>query len=258
MYGFCPLASGSKGNCIYLGTKNSKILIDAGISTKAIKERLAEINVDIGQIDAIFVSHEHGDHIAGLKVLAFKYNIPIICNSQTAKAVVEELHECPKFKIFMTGETFEFKDLEVHPFSVQHDAVDPVAFTFSFDSYKIGVCTDLGFATTLVSARLQACNLLYVEANHKPSMVHASARPASYKTRVLGKMGHLSNEECGELVSAVAHDGLKQVYLAHLSSECNSPEVALSSVQEILDKRNIQIPLAVALQDKKTTPTLFS
>jgi phosphoribosyl 1,2-cyclic phosphodiesterase len=257
MYGFCPLASGSKGNCIYLGTKKTKLLIDAGISTKAIKERLAEINVDISEIDAIIVSHEHTDHILGLKVLALKHNIPIIANSLTAKAILDHLHECPKFKIFITGESFEFQDLEIHPFSIQHDAVDPVAFTFRFDGLKLGVCTDLGFVTSLVRNHLLECNVLYVEANHKPSMVHSSSRPMSYKQRVLGRTGHLSNEACGELLSHVAHDGLKQVYLAHLSSECNSPEVALSTVASILEQHGITTRIAIAHQETNSIPTYF-
>ncbi len=258
MEGFCPLASGSKGNCIYVGTKNTKVLVDAGISTKAIKERLGEINVDISEIQAILISHEHSDHIAGLKVLALKHNIPIIANEPTAKAICNYLRATPKFKIFLTGETFEFGDLEIHPFSIQHDAADPVAFTLSFDNLKVGICTDLGFVTSLVAKQLEACNLLYVEANHKPEMVHASNRPMVYKQRVLGRTGHLSNEACGELVSHVAHAELKQIYLAHLSGECNSPQEALQTVHNILQLRGIEIPISVAHQERRSTPTLFN
>lgn len=257
MEGFCPLASGSKGNCIYVGTKKTKILIDAGLSTKAICERLSKINVDITEIQAILISHEHGDHIQALKVLSKKYDIPIIANAQTAKAIVDHFHITPKFKIFITGEPFCFGDIEIHPFSIQHDARDPVAFTLRFDSIKIGVCTDLGFVTKLVENHLTNCNLLYVEANHQPSMVHASSRPMVYKQRVLGRTGHLSNEACGELLSSVAHDGLKQIYLAHLSSECNTPEVAHNTVSEILLKHSIVLPITVALQECPTTPTKF-
>src|SRR5262245_42010240 len=108
MQGFCPLASGSKGNCIYLGTKGTKILIDAGISAKAAKEKLAQINVDLADIDAILISHEHTDHIQGLKVLAYRMGIPVLANNETAKGIVNAFHDCPKFKIFSTGETFEF------------------------------------------------------------------------------------------------------------------------------------------------------
>ncbi len=257
MYGFCPLASGSKGNSIYVGSKQTKILIDAGISTKSIVERLNEINVDIGEIQAIMISHEHSDHIAGLKVLSKRLNVPIFANQLTARAICEYLHDTPKFKIFITGETFEFGDLEIHPFSVQHDAVDPVAFTLKLDDLKVGVCTDLGFVTTLVSKQLERCNLLYVEANHKPEMVHASSRPMIYKQRVLGRSGHLSNEACGELVSSIAHDGLKQIYLAHLSGECNSPEVALQTVSQMLNTQGISIPISIAHQEKRSTATLF-
>ncbi len=257
MKGFCPLASGSKGNCIYVGTKNTKILIDAGISTKAIGERLNELNVDLSEIQAILISHEHSDHIAGLKVLANRLNIPILANQLTARAICDYLHATPKFKIFLTGETFEFGDLEIHPFSVQHDAVDPVAFTLRFDGLKVGVCTDLGFVTSLVQKQLEACDLIYVEANHKPEMVHASNRPMIYKQRVLGRSGHLSNEACGELLSHVAHEQLRQVYLAHLSGECNSPEVALNTVSSILQGQGIALSIAVAHQDRRSTATLF-
>lgn len=250
MLGFCPLASGSKGNCIYLGTKNTKILIDAGISTKATQARLAEINVDLADIDAILVSHEHGDHIQGLKVMAYKMGIPVLANSETAKGIVDTFHDCPKLKIFSTGESFEFGDLEIHPFSVQHDTPDPVAFTIRSNGMKLGFCTDLGFVTSLVQNQLRDCDYLYVEANHQVSMVHASSRPMVYKQRVLGRSGHLSNEACGQLLSHVAHSNLKHVHLAHLSSECNSPEVAINVIKGILEENGIQLNLCIAPQDK--------
>lgn len=257
MKGFCPLASGSKGNCIYLGSDKTKILIDAGISAKATQARLAEINVDIADIDAILVTHEHGDHIQGLKVLANKYGIPVFANSETAKGIVEHFHECPKFKIFSTGETFEFGDLEIHPFSIQHDTLDPVAFTIRFDNLKLGFCSDLGFVTTLVQNQLRDCDYLYLEANHQPSMVHASPRPMVYKQRVLSRVGHLSNEACGELLAEIAHPNLKHVHLAHLSSECNSPETALTVVQEALARKGIQIEMCVAPQERISKAILF-
>lgn len=249
MKGFCPLASGSKGNSIYLGTDNTKILIDAGLSAKAIIAKLAEINVDIQDIDAILVTHEHGDHIQGLKVLAYRMGIPVLANTETAKGIVETFHDCPKFKIFSTGETFEFGDLEIHPFSVQHDTLDPVAFTIRTDGLKLGFCTDLGFVTTLVTNHLRYCDYLYVEANHQPSMVHASPRPMIYKQRVLSRSGHLSNEACGRLLEQVAHSGLKHVHLAHLSSECNSPEVAMQVIKGILEENGISLNMCVAPQD---------
>ncbi len=248
MEGFCPLGSGSKGNSIYLGTPQTKILIDAGLSAKALISKLSEIHVDIGDIDAILISHDHIDHIQGLKVLALKMGIPVFANHETAKGIVETFHDCPKFKIFSTGETFEFGDLEIHPFSVQHDTVDPVAFTIRTHGLKLGFCTDLGFVTTLVENKLKECDYLYVEANHQPSMVHASARPMVYKQRVLSRSGHLSNEACGQLLDRVAHSNLKHVHLAHLSSECNTPETAMNVINEILQEHGIQLDMCIAPQ----------
>lgn len=248
MKGFCPLASGSKGNCIYVGSGQTKILIDAGISAKAIKSKLEEINVDIGDIDAILITHEHGDHIQGLKLLAYKMGIPVLANSETAKGIVECFHDCPKFKIFSTGETFEFGDMQIHPFSIQHDTLDPVAFTIHVNDLKLGFCADIGFVTTLVQNQLRECDYLYVEANHQPSMVHASPRPMVYKQRVLSRLGHLSNEDCGKLLSEVAHPNLKHVHLAHLSSECNTPETALSVIRNILAEKGITLEMCVAPQ----------
>lgn len=257
MKGFCPLASGSKGNCIYFSSGQTKILIDAGISGKAIRERLQVLNVDIGDIDAILVTHEHGDHIQGLRPLAMKMGIPVFANSETAKGIVEYMQECPKFKIFTTGETFEFRDLEIHPFTIQHDTMDPVAFTVRTAGLKVGFCADLGFVTTLVQHQLQECDYLYIEANHEPEMVHASARPMIYKQRVLGRTGHLSNEACGRLVSHVHHSGLKHVHLAHLSSECNTPEVALGVVKRVMAEKAVAVDLAIAHQDRVSHPISF-
>jgi phosphoribosyl 1,2-cyclic phosphodiesterase len=250
MHGFCPLASGSKGNCLYFGTKEARLLIDAGISAKMVRERLAEIAVDVRTIDAILITHEHTDHIKGLAQLACKLGIPVFANSDTAREIYALLGRLPQFKLFVTGEPFVFRDVTVHPFSVQHDTVDPVAFTLQAPSWKVGVCADLGCATALVAHALRGCDYLYLEANHQPSMVHASARPMVYKQRVLSRQGHLSNEECAELAAQVAHAGLKHVYLAHLSSECNAPDLALRIVRESLERRGYQIPLSIAYQDR--------
>jgi phosphoribosyl 1,2-cyclic phosphodiesterase len=257
MIGYCPLASGSKGNCIYVGTARTKILIDAGISAKMTAERLSQIGVNLDEIAAILITHEHIDHIRGLSVLAMKRGIPVFANAETAKGIYAALNVCPTFKIFTTGETFQFHDLEIHPFSVQHDTLDPVAFTLSCEGIKLGVCADLGFATTLVKHRLQGCDFLYLEANHQPSMVHASPRPMTYKQRGLSRQGHLSNEDCAELLVEVVHPGLKHVHLAHLSSECNAPELAKMIVEEKLKEKGFSVPLSIAWQDKIGQPVIF-
>ena len=257
MNGFCPLASGSKGNSIFLGTKRTRILIDAGLSCAAIEKRLSAIDIDIKTIDAILITHEHTDHIQGLAVLAEKLRIPIFSNAETAKGICSALRIRPRFKIFTTGEPFEFEGLEIHPFSIPHDTLDPVAFTIRTDSLKLGFCTDLGYATSLVKKQLEFCDYLYLEANHQPSMVHASSRPAIYKQRVLSKQGHLSNEDCAALLGSIFHPDLKHVHLAHLSSECNHPELALKIVHEFLAAQNRSLSLSIAYQEKNSQAIQF-
>lgn len=247
---FCPLASGSKGNSLFIGSTHTKLLIDAGISLKKIKERLSEIGESIESIDAIIVTHEHSDHIRGLEAIVKKYQIPILANSQTAKAVCSYLSIRPKFKIFSTGESFTFGDISFHPFSIQHDTLDPIALTAQIEEVKFGICTDLGFVTSLVKKHLENCHCLYLESNHEPSMVHASSRPMIYKQRVLSRQGHLSNQQCAELLKEIYHEGLKYIYLAHLSEECNHPEVALKSTQSSLKDFLSDVRISVAYQDK--------
>ena len=245
---FCPLASGSKGNSILFSTPESKILIDAGLSGKATKERLAAIGVDIEEIDALIISHEHGDHIKGAKPLCLRYGIPVLSNSDTAKALVDNLDYQPKFHIFSTGESFHYRDLEIHPFSVPHDTLDPVMFTIKAGETKSAFCTDLGFVTSLVRQHLKNCDSIYIEANHEPSMVHACARPMSYKQRVLGRSGHLSNAACAQLINEVWHPGLHTITLAHLSEECNHPDVAAQTIVKVLADRMENVRLNVAPQ----------
>lgn len=257
MKGFCPLASGSKGNSIYIGTDQTKILIDAGLSARATKLRLAELNVDIADIDAILITHEHSDHIQGLQVLALKLGIPVFANAETAKGIANALNDCPRFKIFTTGDTFEFGDLEIHPFSIQHDTLDPVAFTLRTGSLKLGFCADLGFVSTLVRKQLEGCDYLYIEANHDPDMVRASLRPMVYKQRVLSRSGHLSNFECGQLLQEISHCGLKHVHLAHLSQECNTHDKALQTVQDHIKAAGYAIEVSVAPQERIAKAILF-
>jgi len=255
MKGFCPLASGSKGNVTYLGTERTKLLIDVGIGIRTLTQRLSDLCVDIRTIDAILISHEHLDHIRSAERVATKYQIPLLANSETAKAMLSIFKGVPKFKIFSTGEGFVVGDIHIHPFSIQHDTMDPVAFTFCVDQLKIGVCTDLGFATTLVQSHLQDCDYLCVEANHDPSLVHGSSRPPICKQRILGRQGHLSNLSCAQLIDKVYHPKLKHIYLAHLSQECNHPQLAIDYVRKQLGDR--QVDISIAHQDKMSKSIFF-
>lgn len=256
MRGFCPLASGSKGNSIFFGDE-TKILIDAGLSLRQLKQKLDHLNIPLESIDALLITHEHIDHIRGIGMIAAKYEIPIFANADTAKALCQMVDVPLKLKIFSTGETFHFGDLEIHPFSIQHDTLDPVAFTITTRDYKAGFCADLGFVTSLVKNHLQGCDFLYVEANHEPSMVHACHRPQTYKQRVLSRQGHLSNQECAQLILEVMHPGLKHIHLAHLSQECNHPDLALSIVREKIKDYPHQPSISIAFQDQISTPVLY-
>jgi phosphoribosyl 1,2-cyclic phosphodiesterase len=257
MIGFCPLASGSKGNAIFVGTKNTRVLIDAGLSLSQLTERLSQINVELSSIQAILVTHEHSDHIKGLRLVSEHFNIPFLANAETAKGIYAALGVKLRCKLFTTGEPFEFGDLEVHPFSISHDTLDPVAFTIQSEGIKMGFCTDLGYVTSMVKKHLQKCHYLYLESNHQISMVHSSSRPENLKQRILGKQGHLSNEECGELIAAVWHEELRHVHLAHLSKDCNTPEVALEIVKNILQSYQLTVPLSIAYQDAVSCPILY-
>ncbi|NGX38966.1 MAG: putative metallo-hydrolase YycJ [Chlamydiae bacterium] len=250
MVKFCPLASGSKGNSLFLGTSQTKVLIDAGLSARKVSRLLAEIDVDISEIDAIVVTHEHTDHIRGIAMLGCKMGIPVFANAETARAIYETIGDAPKFKIFSTGETFEFGDIAFNPFSIQHDAADPVGFAIEVGSVKIGICADLGFASTLVEKSLMDCDHLYLESNHQVEMVHACPRPAVYKQRVLGRLGHLSNIQCADLLKKLLNSKLKAVHLAHLSGECNHPELAQKVITEMLEKENATVKVSIAHQDQ--------
>lgn len=249
MKGFCTLASGSKGNSLFFATDKTKILVDCGLSVKVLKEKLESINVPIETIQAVFVTHEHSDHIKGLEQLVKLYDLPVITNHETAKAIMDTIDIKPKFKIFCTGEKFSFGDLNCKSFSIQHDTVDPVGFVIEANNMKLGICTDLGCITSSVLHALKELDYLVLEANHQIDLVHASSRPAVYKQRVLSRVGHLCNQDAAKTIASVMHPGLKKVFLAHLSDECNQKQIALDEVGSYLESLNIKMPLELALQE---------
>jgi len=238
-----PLSSGSKGNILLLETETIKLIIDVGISAKIAEQKLQEVGVSFSDVDAILITHEHSDHIKGLETIARRYNLPVFANAETAKAILDAGIQDVQFTIFTTDESFHFKGVDIYPFSIQHDTMDPVAFTFVYQGIKVGICTDLGYVTSLVKAHLEGCHALVIESNHEPSMIHACNRPQVYKTRVLGRQGHLSNDMCCELLTAVAGETLQHVFLAHLSEECNNPELALKKGKAVLGE-NVNLYLA--------------
>jgi len=231
----CVLASGSSGNCIYVGSDNTRILIDAGISGKATVERLNSIGVDPDSIDAICLTHEHDDHKASVGILHRKLGVALYSNSGT----IDALSRSSKFaklpwNVFSTGHSFTIGDLVLEPFRVPHDSLDPVGFAVSCGDARVGIATDMGMATELIRQRLRNCGALVLEANHDEEMLRNSERPWSLKQRIAGRQGHLSNSKAGALIAEVAGDNLRTVFLAHLSSDCNRPEVAMEVVEREL------------------------
>lgn len=233
----CVLASGSSGNCIYVGNEDTRILIDAGVSCKVICSRLEEIGIDPASIQALCVTHEHIDHHAGLAVLHRKFGVPLFGNAGTIEGLNRAVkHRGLPWNIFTTGQDFRVGSLLVEPFRIPHDSYDPVAFVVGDADSRVGVCTDLGLATDLVRERLRDCDVIVLETNHDEDLVLASARPWSLKQRILGHKGHLSNRKAAELLGEIASPRLRAVYLAHLSQDCNRPHLALETVRQMLGR----------------------
>jgi phosphoribosyl 1,2-cyclic phosphodiesterase len=224
---FTILGSGSGGNCAYLETAEARILVDAGFSPRQIRKRLESIGRVPEKLNAILVTHEHSDHVQGLAGIAAKLKIPIYCNRDTQEAFefqLETKFECRRFE---TGASFEIGDLLVDSFAIPHDAQDPVGFLIRTPAGNIGFVTDLGHATKLVLERVKPANVLVLESNHDVKMLQDCPRRSwSLKQRILGRHGHLSNEAAAEAAAHIMSGDLKHLYLAHLSRECNRPELA--------------------------------
>ena len=227
----CTLASGSSGNSLYIEAENTKILVDAGISMRQIKLRLEQLGVELPDIDAVVITHEHSDHTHAIKRL----NIPTYVASATIELWKDKVSQLLEFE---SDTAFAIKDLLITPFSVSHDAIDPVGFSIeSSDDFKVGVVTDIGLVTDLVKERLKNSNVLVVEYNHDYEILMNSLYPWDLKQRIKGRLGHLSNEEGSKLLHELIHGGLRHVILAHLSQVNNKPEVAFRAARGVL-KRN--------------------
>jgi len=227
------LGSGSAGNAAYLETDETRLLIDAGLSPRQVRQRLAGIGRAPESLRGILVTHEHSDHIQGLAGLAGKLGIPVYGNRAT-------LEECQRYhqqafdcRLFVTGASFELGDVVVDTFAVPHDALDPVGFVLRTPAGNIGFATDLGQFTRLVGERVRQANVLVLEANHDVQMLRdCPHRPWSLKQRIMSRHGHLSNDAAADALEQIVTDGLRHLYLGHLSRECNRPELALRVVAE--------------------------
>lgn len=238
------LASGSRGNSIYVSDDNTSVLIDAGLSGVEIERRMNSRNLNVNDIDAIIVSHEHSDHIQGVGVLARRYNLPVYISSETHNTASPQLGNIKNINHFSCGTEFFINQLTIRPFSISHDASDPAGFTVGCNGQKIGIATDLGIATAMVRQHLKNCCCLVIEANHDIPMLEDGPYPWSVKQRVKGRTGHLSNESSRELLMDIIHDKLSHVILAHLSETNNTPEKAFQVVTEHLPDSRLNVSVA--------------
>jgi phosphoribosyl 1,2-cyclic phosphodiesterase len=243
----CMLASGSKGNSIYVSDGRTAILVDAGLSGIEIERRMKSRDLSPESLNAIVVSHEHEDHIRGVGILSRRYDLPVYISEKTYEAALPRLKNIKKILVFNCGSFFDIDTLHIHPFSISHDAADPAGFTIALNQKKIGIATDLGIATAMVRHHLQSCDLLILEANHDPEMLISGPYPWQLKQRVNGRTGHLSNQDSRMLLEQIQHDQLQHVILAHLSETNNTPEKALAEVCRAINPHHTQ--LTVSTQD---------
>jgi phosphoribosyl 1,2-cyclic phosphodiesterase len=254
------LGSGSAGNCTLVETDATTLLVDAGLSGRQIVRRLALVGRSVEQVNGIILTHEHSDHTRGLGVLCRTRPIAVYANRLTAEAVAADPEWRDRTRIswqlFATGASFDVGDLLIESFSVPHDACDPVGFVIrhAHSGVSVGVLTDLGHVTKLVTERMRTMDALVLEANHDLKLLQEdTARPWATKQRIMSRHGHLSNDAAATLAGDVATDKLRHVFLAHLSRDCNRPELAQQAVGDKLRKIGAShIAIAVASQDKPT------
>jgi phosphoribosyl 1,2-cyclic phosphodiesterase len=277
---FTILGSGSAGNCAYVETAEARILVDAGFSPLQIRKRLASIGKTPENLSAILITHEHSDHIAGILGIADKFHIPVFCNRGTqdgtiwafkekvaarrnpALAGIDSTTQLKKqidWRLFETGASLEIGDVSIETFSIPHDAQDPVGFILRTASGNIGFATDLGHVTKLVLERIRHANILVLESNHDVEMLQDCPRRSwALKQRILGRHGHISNVTAAETVAQIMSAGLKKLYLAHLSRECNTPELAEHVMAEQLHHIGAKhVALHIAAQDTPCATTKF-
>jgi len=238
------LASGSRGNCAIVASACTKILVDAGISCRETFKRMKVLGEEPQSLSAILITHEHSDHVSGLATLAKRLRIPVFMTGAThqawSRAVRDQKGERPqleKFECFEAGHGFQVGDIAVRPFTIPHDAVDPVGFTFRAEGIKVGVATDLGYLPVSVRDHLRGCDVLVMESNHDVEMLRVGPYPWSVKQRVMSRVGHLSNGALADFFTNDYDNSATFVVLAHLSEQNNHPEIARREAEKALATR---------------------
>ncbi|HEX9062668.1 MAG TPA: MBL fold metallo-hydrolase [Clostridia bacterium] len=256
MIKFCSLFSGSSGNSLFLRAKGTRVLIDAGLSAKSIINNLTAIGENPADLNAVLVSHEHSDHIRGAGIISRKFNLPIFANRNTWAAMEGNIGpvDVKNKQYFETGCDFEIGDITARTFHIPHDAAEPVGFNFFAEGKKITTATDIGHMNRAILNSLEESDLLLIESNHDVEMLKVGPYPWHLKKRILGEMGHLSNEMAGKVVAYLASKGTRHFLLGHLSRENNFPELAFQTTLNILQEKSItpgkDMYLEVALRDR--------
>ncbi len=240
----CLLASGSKGNSLFIETGKTKLLIDAGLSAREILLRLSNNGIEGSELNAVFISHEHTDHIRGAGTLARRLGIPVIISYST-HSHSREIFKRNEVVEFESGCSFTFRDTLIDPFPITHDTEDPVGFVVDGPRGRIGVATDLGIATRLVREKLKGCRALVLESNHDEDMLLNGPYPWHLKQRIKSRHGHLSNGDSAQLLGELINPELEGVFLAHLSEVNNDPAIAMETCRKMLDKQNVCNPRIV-------------
>lgn len=242
---FCSIASGSSGNCYLIASPNAKILLDAGISGKRITQGLNALGVEPQEITAILITHEHIDHVKGAGIISRKNDVPIYANAKTWEKMAGGIGKIQdhNIKIFETGEAFYINDLMIKSYSIPHDAVDPVGFSFYKDDLQVSIATDIGNMTEEILNEILSADFLVLEANHDIDMLKMGRYPWYLKQRILSSHGHLSNIDAGKALINILRRNNKerQVLLAHLSHENNFPEMAYQTIKNILEEEKYYI-----------------
>ncbi len=254
MIRFSVLGSGSAGNAAVVECGGARLLVDAGLSAKQLVLRMRQVGVEPEALDGILLTHEHGDHVRGLKVLLKQFNVPVYTTSQTARVVREAGISGGVWRPFEAGQPFAIRGTNVDSFAIQHDAVDPVGFVIGNESRRLGMISDAGFITRNVTERLRGVDGLFVEANYDENLLEMDVkRPWSIKQRISSRHGHLSNSQVAELVRHISHPALGRIVLGHLSSDCNTPEIILGLLRACLaELGHPQVALHCACQEAPT------
>ncbi len=246
------LASGSNGNSVYLETENTRLLVDSGVSARKIHDRLMKFNRSESKIDAILITHDHLDHVYGVRVLARKFGVPVFLNQPTREKARRALRGVNSIEIVRTGEDFNFKDVHIQTIPVPHDSAEAMGFVVTGGGVSLGVFTDLGTATPAVERAIPKLDALVLETNYDPELLRNGPYPKDLQARIRGEKGHLSNEQAADLCGRLASPKLQVVYCAHLSAENNSPNLAYREMRRKLSARPDLRHVRVLMTSRRT------